>query len=210
MAEQTRSHAVSWIESLLQRINTREAHVAVIGLGYVGLPLAVEFARAGLRVTGIDVSVEKVESLNASRSYITDITDAELIPLVAAGLLCATDDYSVSDKYGRCYHLCAHPTQQEPRSGHLLHHSVGGPDCAFCPTLVWWWCWKARRIPAQLRNCFSLALRPLATLWVRISSWLSHRNVSIPPTRYFGVRNTPKVNWRYGLPTATQVSYCPV
>jgi len=95
MAEQTRSHAVSWIESLLQRIDTREAHVAVIGLGYVGLPLAVEFARAGLRVTGIDVSVEKVESLNASKSYITDITDAELIPLVAAGLLCATDDYSV-------------------------------------------------------------------------------------------------------------------
>ena len=95
MAEQTRPHVVHWIEYLMQRIDSREAQVAVIGLGYVGLPLAVEFARAGLRVTGIDVAVEKIESLNASRSYITDITGAELGPLVAAGLLRATDDYSV-------------------------------------------------------------------------------------------------------------------
>ena len=77
---------------ILKRIATKQARVAVIGLGYVGLPLAVEFARAGLRVSGIDVDTRKVESINAGRSYILDVPDDVASGLVAAGLLSATTD----------------------------------------------------------------------------------------------------------------------
>ncbi len=58
---------------LLQKIKSREARVGIIGLGYVGLPLAVEFAKAGLHVVGYDVDQSKVDSLTAGVSYIPDV-----------------------------------------------------------------------------------------------------------------------------------------
>lgn len=69
-------------------------HVAVIGLGYVGIPLAVEFAHAGFRVTGIDVDASKVETVNRGESYILDISSKTMSALVAAGRLTATTDFS--------------------------------------------------------------------------------------------------------------------
>ncbi|MCX6627577.1 MAG: NAD(P)-binding domain-containing protein, partial [Candidatus Solibacter sp.] len=74
---------------LAEKIRTRRARVGVVGLGYVGLPLAVEFAKAGFTVTGIDVSEEKVRRVNAGDSYIGDIPSATLAPLVESGKLCA-------------------------------------------------------------------------------------------------------------------------
>jgi UDP-N-acetyl-D-glucosamine dehydrogenase len=68
--------------------------VGIIGLGYVGLPLAVAFAEAGLVVIGLDVSVEKVAAITAGRSYIEDVSAADLAPLVASGRLTATADPS--------------------------------------------------------------------------------------------------------------------
>jgi UDP-N-acetyl-D-glucosamine dehydrogenase len=76
------------------KIRERTARVGVIGLGYVGLPLAVEFARAGFVVTGIDVQQDKVARINAGDSYVPDVPSAELAPLVAAGRLRATTDFS--------------------------------------------------------------------------------------------------------------------
>jgi UDP-N-acetyl-D-glucosamine dehydrogenase len=80
---------------ILDRITTKQARVAVFGLGYVGLPLAVEFARAGLKVSGIDVDARKVEQINAGRSYILDVPDGVVSGLLGAGLLCATTDSAV-------------------------------------------------------------------------------------------------------------------
>ncbi|MCX7856248.1 MAG: nucleotide sugar dehydrogenase, partial [Anaerolineae bacterium] len=80
---------------LSSRISSRTARVAVIGLGYVGLPLAVAFARAGFPVVGIDVDEGKVAALNAGRSYIGDISDEDLRPHVVSGRLRATTDYDV-------------------------------------------------------------------------------------------------------------------
>lgn len=80
-------------ETLLQRLNDRTAKVAVIGLGYVGLPLAVEFAASGFEVIGLDVSESKVESLNRGESYIGDVPTAQLKPLVEAGKFRATTTY---------------------------------------------------------------------------------------------------------------------
>ena len=79
---------------LEERIRSRSARVGVVGLGYVGLPLAVEFARAGFTVTGIDLSAEKVRRVNAGDSYIGDIPSATLAPLVTAGKLRATTDFN--------------------------------------------------------------------------------------------------------------------
>jgi UDP-N-acetyl-D-glucosamine dehydrogenase len=82
-------------EQLLARISNRTARVSVVGLGYVGLPLAVEFAKAGFRVVGLEVDQRKVEQMWAGQSYISDVPQAELDALVAEGLLTATMDYSM-------------------------------------------------------------------------------------------------------------------
>src|SRR4029453_14171959 len=82
----------SLIDTLLDRIREREARVGVIGLGYVGLPLAVEFARAGYFVTGFDVDAHKAAQLNAGKSYIPDVPDSDLSEAVNAGKLRATTD----------------------------------------------------------------------------------------------------------------------
>jgi UDP-N-acetyl-D-glucosamine dehydrogenase len=80
--------------ALAQKISARTARVGVVGLGYVGLPLAVEFARAGFHVTGIDVSEDKTRRVNAGESYVGDIPSAVLAPLVGGGKLSATSDFS--------------------------------------------------------------------------------------------------------------------
>src|SRR5215510_11803156 len=80
------------ITTLLDRIRSRQAKVGVIGLGYVGLPLAVEFARAGFSVTGFDVDAHKAALINGGTSYIPDVLDADLKAVVSAGTLRATTD----------------------------------------------------------------------------------------------------------------------
>src|SRR5258706_609074 len=79
-------------ESTLDRIRARKARVGVIGLGYVGLPLAVEFAHAGFDVTGFDVDESKTSQINAGTSYIPDVAEADLAKAVKAGNLRATTD----------------------------------------------------------------------------------------------------------------------
>jgi UDP-N-acetyl-D-glucosamine dehydrogenase len=83
---------------LEERIENRNTRIAVIGLGYVGLPLALSFARAGFDVSGVDLDEAKVAGLNAGRSYISDVSDADLAPYIADwddGRLRATTDYAV-------------------------------------------------------------------------------------------------------------------
>jgi UDP-N-acetyl-D-glucosamine dehydrogenase len=79
---------------LLKKIASGEARIGIIGLGYVGLPLAVAFAQKGFHVTGIDVNSQKVAAVNGGRSYVEDVPDEELAPLVAAGLIKASGDYA--------------------------------------------------------------------------------------------------------------------
>ena len=80
---------------LLDKIREHRARPGVIGLGYVGLPLAVEFARAGFHTVGIDVDQHKVDAINAGTSYIVDTSSEEVASLVATGRLRATTDFSV-------------------------------------------------------------------------------------------------------------------
>ncbi|MDA1183472.1 MAG: nucleotide sugar dehydrogenase [Acidobacteria bacterium] len=76
------------------RIRDRTARIGVIGLGYVGLPLAVEFAKKGFDVTGFDVDVPKTDEINAGRSYILDVRTEDVAACVEAGRLRATTDMS--------------------------------------------------------------------------------------------------------------------
>src|SRR5688572_15236259 len=80
-------------KALEEKIRENEARLGILGLGYVGLPLSVEFATAGLSVTGFDVSAQKVDAVNAGRSYIKDIPQDRLAPLVRDGRLRASSDF---------------------------------------------------------------------------------------------------------------------
>ncbi|HUN23120.1 MAG TPA: nucleotide sugar dehydrogenase [Anaerolineales bacterium] len=85
---------MSYRAQLLEKINNRTARVAIAGMGYVGLPLAVEFARQGFSVVGIDPSQSKMQMLNHAQTYIEDIANEELAPIIANGALRGTTEYS--------------------------------------------------------------------------------------------------------------------
>lgn len=81
-------------EKLLDKIKKRQITVGVVGLGYVGLPLAVEKAKAGFKTIGFDVQKEKVDMVNSGHNYIGDVIDDDLESLVNEGMLSATTDFS--------------------------------------------------------------------------------------------------------------------
>ena len=81
-------------EQLLKKIAEKNIVVGVVGLGYVGLPLAVEKAKAGFKTIGFDVQAEKVQMVNEGHNYIGDVVDSDLKDLVNGGMLKATTDFS--------------------------------------------------------------------------------------------------------------------
>lgn len=81
-------------EHLLKRIKKKEIVAGVIGLGYVGLPLAVEKAKSGFKTIGFDIQTEKVDMVNQGHNYIGDVVDSDLADLVSTGMLSATEDFS--------------------------------------------------------------------------------------------------------------------
>ena len=82
---------------LMEKISSHSLRVAIIGLGYVGLPLATTFAEAGFEVTGIDVDQQKVDLANKGESYISDVKGEDLQRLITAGKLTFTADFSALD-----------------------------------------------------------------------------------------------------------------
>jgi UDP-N-acetyl-D-glucosamine dehydrogenase len=111
--------------NLLDRINGRQFNVAVVGLGYVGLPLAVEFARAGIKTYGIDVDPGKIGQLSKGQNYIQDLNDDVVRDVVDRGLLVASNDFSsVADAH--VIYICV-PTpftpNKEPDITYILQAS---------------------------------------------------------------------------------------
>jgi UDP-N-acetyl-D-glucosamine dehydrogenase len=82
-----------WIDTLKQKIETKQARVTIVGMGYVGLSLAVELAKAELVVRGIDLDLERVSRLNKGESYLVDVATETLAPLVRAGTLTGTTSF---------------------------------------------------------------------------------------------------------------------
>jgi UDP-N-acetyl-D-glucosamine dehydrogenase len=85
---------MSHFENLYNKIENKEAVIGVVGLGYVGLPLAVEKAKAGFKVIGFDVQASRVEQVNMGQNYIGDVVDADLAEMIKSGKLVATTDYA--------------------------------------------------------------------------------------------------------------------
>jgi UDP-N-acetyl-D-glucosamine dehydrogenase len=86
---------MSVADRLLARIQSKTARVGVVGLGYVGLPLAVEFARSGFHATGIDLDRRKTDAILAGVSYIPDVPTSDVAALTMSGLLDATNDFAI-------------------------------------------------------------------------------------------------------------------
>ncbi len=107
-------------EQLILKLKDRSAVVAVIGLGYVGLPLVVVFGNAGFKVVGIDTDKRKVDQLNQGISYIQDVPTADVKRLVDAGLLTATTDFSALENV-QAVSICV-PTPLK---------KTGDPDLSF-------------------------------------------------------------------------------
>ena len=106
---------MSHFDDLQKKIESKTAHVGIVGLGYVGLPLAVEFAAAGFTVTGIDIDAKKIAALNRGESYIQDIPTAVLAPLVKSGKLKATTDFSAAAPLDTINICVPTPAAQRPK-----------------------------------------------------------------------------------------------
>ena len=96
--EQPITHRSQMGRELKKKIRDRSAKLGVVGLGYVGLPLALEMARAGFEVTGIDLVRDRVDSINSGISYIPDVTGEALLSAVSANRLRATQSLSAAEK----------------------------------------------------------------------------------------------------------------
>jgi len=83
------------MSELKDLIKTKKAKIAILGLGYVGLPLAIEFAKKGFQVSGLDAEKQKVDLINQGKSYIEDIKNEELSQILGKGNLKATQDYNI-------------------------------------------------------------------------------------------------------------------
>ena len=92
---QVAEKTVGTFQALKAKIEKKTAHVGIVGLGYVGLPLAVEFAKAGFHVTGIDLQQSRVDRLMKGESYIQDVPSSDVAQLVKDGRFDATTDFSV-------------------------------------------------------------------------------------------------------------------
>ncbi len=110
-------------KQLLDKIAGREAVIGIVGLGYVGLPLAVAFAQEGFKIIGVDIDAGKVDSLNRGESYVEDIPSAILGPLVNSGLIRATTDYSsmaAADAVSICVPTPLRKTK-DPDISYIIH-----------------------------------------------------------------------------------------
>jgi UDP-N-acetyl-D-glucosamine dehydrogenase len=179
-------------QTLLERLRARTATVGVVGLGYVGLPLAVEFATAGFHVIGLDLSADKVASINRGESYIPDIATATLAPLVHSGHLRATtryDDLRAADAVSICVPTPLRKTK-DPDMSYVIQ-SVDSVTAICHPGMLI--VLESTTYPGTTNE---IVLPKLAG-----EGFIAGENVFVafsperidPGNKTYGVRNTPKV-----------------
>jgi hypothetical protein len=118
MPTETRKET-SLAAELEQRLVARTAHVGVIGLGYVGLPLIVELARAGFNATGVDLDERKIAAINRGESYIPDVPTSDVAEFQKAGRLRATSDAKAIGEFDTI-NICV-PTPPQDGDPDLSH-----------------------------------------------------------------------------------------
>jgi len=179
-------------EKLLQKIATREATIGVVGLGYVGLPLAVEFARAGFSVIGLDVQADKVQEIMAGRSYIKDVPCEHVQGLVAQGKLRATSDYAAlgdADAISICVPTPLRKTR-DPDMSFILQAARSIADICRAGTLI---VLESTTYPGTTEEVL-LPVISAGRLTVGQDMFLAYSPERIDPgNRDFTVSNTPKI-----------------
>ena len=146
----TCNNATSLFSGLKTRIDTRQSRIGVIGLGYVGLPLALLYTEAKFRVTGFDIDQHKVATLSSGGSYICRIPPTEIQAAGSQGF-CATSDFSSLTEMDAII-ICVPTPLDEYREPDLSFITNTARAIAiYVP--VNWWSSRARPIPAPQRKC---------------------------------------------------------
>ena len=179
-------------KQLLEKIESKTAVLGVVGLGYVGLPLAVEFARGGLRVVGVEIDPRKVERLNRGESYIPDVPSAAVADLVKRDLLSATTDYAEL-RHADAVSICV-PTPLRKTRDPDMSYVVGAAEkvAEYChPGFLI--VLESTTYPGTTEEIFAPKLREKGfTVGEDVFLAFSPERID-PGNAKFGVRNTPKV-----------------
>jgi UDP-N-acetyl-D-glucosamine dehydrogenase len=179
-------------KQLLKKIQNKTATLGIVGLGYVGLPLAVEFARSGLHVIGIEVDQRKVDALRRGESYIPDVPSSVVADLVKRGLLAATTDYAeirLADAVSICVPTPLRKTR-DPDMSYVI--SAAEKVAEFChPGFLI--VLESTTYPGTTEEIFAPKLRDKGfTVGEDVFLAFSPERID-PGNTKFGVRNTPKV-----------------
>jgi len=189
---------------LLNKIQRRSARIGVIGLGYVGLPLAVAFAEAGFSVTGIDVDLKKIASLKAGKNYIPDIPNRLVKDLVQSGKLRATDDFAAArslDAVSICVPTPLRKTR-DPDISYIVHATTALKKTLHSGQLI---VLESTTYPGTTEE---LVLPELRSSKFRVGRdfFLAFSPERIDPgNARFGLKNTPKILGGI-TPACTEVS----
>lgn len=179
-------------QALLEKLKSRQARIGIVGLGYVGLPLAVEFAETGFEVIGLDVTSAKVESINRGESYIPDIPTARMQPLVEAGKLRATTAYadlSSVDALSICVPTPLRKTK-DPDMSYVIESVSGVAEVAHKGMLI---VLESTTYPGTTEELIVPRLTEKGfTPGEDIFIAFSPERID-PGNQVYGVRNTPKV-----------------
>jgi UDP-N-acetyl-D-glucosamine dehydrogenase len=179
-------------EQLIARLADKNARVGIVGLGYVGLPLAVEFAEAGYDVIGLDVNQDKVDRLNCGESYIPDIPTTRVAPLVSAGKLKATTryaDFASVDVVSICVPTPLRQTK-DPDMSYVIQAVDAISEIAHTGMLI---VLESTTYPGTTIELVAPKLRERGfTIGEDIFVAFSPERID-PGNATYGVRNTPKV-----------------
>lgn len=179
--------------NLRQKIENKTAVVAVVGLGYVGLPLAVAFAKAGFRVMGVDIKAERVASINSGVSYIGDVGNGVLGSLVKKGGLFATA-YQRRLREADCISICV-PTPltktKEPNLRYIIHEANEIGRRMTTETLV---VLESTTYPGTTREVVLPILETQSGLKCGQEFYLAYSPERADPgNKLYGIRNIPKI-----------------
>lgn len=180
-------------ETLIRKIEAKEACVGVVGLGYVGLPLAVEFAEAGFSVVGFEVSADKVDAVNRGESYISDVPSDRLKAVVENRRLRATCDYAgLSEPDAIC--ICV-PTPLnktgDPDVSYIISVTESLSKAIRPSQLI---VLESTTYPGTTRELLLPALTRADAMKVGESFFLAFSPERVDPSNpVFGIKNTPKV-----------------
>ncbi len=177
---------------LLHKLENKTATIGVLGLGYVGLPLAVEKAKAGYQVIGFDVQEEKVSKVNAGENYIGDVIPADLKELVSDGKLKATTDFSKISEVDAVAICVPTPLDiyKQPNMSYVRHSAQSIADYITEGTLV---VLESTTYPGTTEEIIKPAIENKGFI-VGENVFIAYSPERVDPgNKHFNTKNTPKV-----------------